>query len=63
MEVVEESDWALSEEGFAVQRRLWVRVESTISLPSCSCLWIQDETVNVLKGVSPKFSQVVDQYL
>lgn len=24
MEVVEESDWALSEEGFAVQRRLWV---------------------------------------
>ncbi|KZV62741.1 NAD(P)-binding protein [Peniophora sp. CONT] len=45
MEVVEESDWALSKEGFAVQRRLW------------------DETIDVLKQVSPGFSLIVDQYL
>ncbi|KZV61633.1 short-chain dehydrogenase [Peniophora sp. CONT] len=45
MEAVEESDWALSEEGFAMQTRLW------------------DETTNILKGVSPKFNQIVDQYL
>lgn len=35
MEITEESDWAISEEGYATQRRLWV---SCLSLCSCASI-------------------------
>ena len=60
--VQEVSDYVLSEEGGRVQERIWVSSQFAIRdglLIQCS----QNETIDILIGVTPKVKEVVDQYL
>ncbi len=49
----EVSDYALSDEGAAVQTRLWVR--SSVTIGHVTDNIFQDESVEILSGVEPKF--------
>lgn len=49
------SDYALSDEGTMVQTRIWVRELSHDNWTRTDSIIFQDESVEILSGVEPKF--------
>ena len=60
--VQEVSDYVLGEEGGKVQERIWV--SSQFVIPNTLLIQcLQNETIDILVGMTPKVREVVDRYL